>query len=221
MSADRRDRLQLLEDEDRHVLELLVRIERTRGQGVEARDRYGILAKALIRALGSREAAVVAVLDGLERAEVLEPVAERFRENLSERRRAIDTVEQMGRGVPGTELRRGQDFDDELRHLRDAMTDQIEWELKVAIPSVRARVSPGRAGQAVLERPLPPPARADQPRPEAAPMARAGTGGLPPDVDRDPAARLPDRGAPGALSPRLRPTRSRRARGPCRRGPRP
>lgn len=142
MTAAKRDGLQFLEEEDRHVLELLARIERSRGQGVESRDRYGTTVKALIRALGVREAAAVAVLEGLERADRRGSIAEGFRKGFAERRRSIDTVERMGRGVAAMELRYGQDFDAALRELRDTVTSQIEWELTEAIPEIGAAFGP-------------------------------------------------------------------------------
>jgi hypothetical protein len=144
VTTGQRDGLALLEAEDRHVLDLLAKIDRSRGQSVESRDRYGVLVKALIRALGLREAAALEVLEGLQRGEILEPVAEKLREGLFERRRAMDTVERMGRGVSGMELRRGQDFDRELGELRAIITGQIEWELREAIPAIRAAVPAGQ-----------------------------------------------------------------------------
>ena len=140
MHRDQPNALDLLEDEDRVVLDLFAGIEANRGQRVEQRARYGDLVKRLVRQLASREAAAVDVSVGLERLGGLETIAGRLDAGTTERRRHIDRVERMSKGVLGISLNTGQEFDPELRALGDVMNDQLRWELAEAIPAIRARV---------------------------------------------------------------------------------
>lgn len=137
---DQPNALDLLEDEDRVVLELLDGIEANRGQRVEQRARYGDLVKRLIRQLASREAAAVDVSIGLQRVEGLDGIASRLHAGTAERRQRIDRVERMSRGVLGLSLNTGQEFDPELVALGGVMHEQIRWEISEAIPAIRQQV---------------------------------------------------------------------------------
>ncbi len=139
--------LDVLEHEDRQVLETLGAIDVTRGSGthlhesVEDRALYGDLVKRLIREAGTREAAQADVVSGLGEEPGLSDVATAMETHAKERRPHLDAGERMSRGVPGMVLNTGQDFDPELRALAEVMREEIRWELDDAIPAIRRSLS--------------------------------------------------------------------------------
>jgi hypothetical protein len=132
--------LELLEREDRRILELFDEIVTKRGASVEDRADYGDEAKALVRHLATREAALLDVADGLAKVPGLEGLRERFLGDPTPRRRKMDTVEHMSRGIQGIYLNTGQDFDGELSALVVFLRSSLEWDLDEGIPEVRQRV---------------------------------------------------------------------------------
>ena len=140
--------LDLLEREDRELLQLFSDLAASRGTSVESRARYGDLAKNLIRLVATREAALVDVSTALEGLEVAERERAALERDTSERRQAIDTVERMSRGVPGMNLNSGQDFDGALSALIDILERRIERDLRVSIPALRRLLTSEQADAA-------------------------------------------------------------------------
>lgn len=147
--------LDLLEDEDRRVLRLSAEVDEIRSQvtaatggtRVEARADYGNRAKLLVRHFATREAAAVDVAAGIHDLDSLHEVAGGLRAGEEERRRRMDRVEKMSRGVQGMYLNTAQDFDDELRELVATARPQIEWELQEAVPALRRQLDAERCRQ--------------------------------------------------------------------------
>jgi hypothetical protein len=135
-----------LENEDRRIVELGEELAETKGPGVIERADYGAMAKRLIRHMATREAAAEDVVVGLSALDGTDELVSRFVGDQAARRRHLDTVETMSRGVQGIDLNTGQDFDGELQALLAEVGPQLRWELDSGIPAVR-----GRADLAALE----------------------------------------------------------------------
>lgn len=138
------DALTLLEQEDRRLSELFEEFERTAGQsGVEARDAHGQAGKLLVRHLAiwesAREHVATALGEGTDGE--LAPIAERLCSGNEERRRLLDRVEQLNRGIEPINLNAGQDFDAAMEPLRRHVTGEIRWDLDEALPRLRAGLS--------------------------------------------------------------------------------
>jgi hypothetical protein len=134
--------LDLLEDENRLVGGLIEGLGATRGSSVEARAEHGDLAKDLIRHAALREAALVDVAQGLEGVAGLARVTDRLRHDMVPRRRAINTLEHMSRGVQPIALNTGQDFEGALSDLSALLRSEIEWQTTEALPAIRRTVRP-------------------------------------------------------------------------------
>jgi hypothetical protein len=128
--------LDLLEHENEDIHVLMDRLEATRGSTVDQRAEHGDLAKELIRQVTIREAALVEITEGLATFPQLTAVTDQLRDEMRFRRRAIDRVEHMSRGVQGISLNIGQNFEDELRTLTDLLGPEIDWQTAEAIPAV-------------------------------------------------------------------------------------
>jgi hypothetical protein len=129
--------LDLLEREDLELRRLFSVLRQHRGTSVEDRADYGQAAKDVIRHIATREAALVEVAESLGGRPGLERVSAQMHDNFGRRRRHIDRVEKMSRGVQGINLNVGQDFDDELQELERIVGTEIEWELGEAIPQIQ------------------------------------------------------------------------------------
>ena len=137
----------LLENEDRRILGLAHELGRRSESAVEERADIGNREKLLVRHFAAREAAVVDVAKGLQRVPGLGELGERFLGDLATRRRRMDVVEKMSRGVPGIDLNTGQDFDVELASFLDVLRPDLEWDLAVGIPAVRTHLDPQRCAE--------------------------------------------------------------------------
>lgn len=144
--------LDLLEDEDRKVLELSSMVsaarEGLRGDvgvdRVHRRVEYGNRAKLLLRHLATREAASTYVAKGLAGLEGTDDLTVKLVAGEAKRRARLNRAEEMSRGVQGTNLNAAQDFDGRLRDLLVVVVPQAEWELSVGIPRTRRML--GAAG---------------------------------------------------------------------------
>jgi hypothetical protein len=136
-SAPHGNALDLLESEDLELRRLFSALRLTRGPSVEERAVYGDVAKATIRHLATREAAVVDVSKVASGAPTLQPISNRLEEGMRRHRPYIDRVEKMSRGVQGINLRVGQDFEGEMNELMQIVGSEIEWELDVALPGLK------------------------------------------------------------------------------------
>jgi len=137
--------LDLLEREDRELLQLFSDLEAAQEPDVESRARYGDLAKNLIRHVATREAALVDVSTALKGLEGTEGEWSALEGNGNDRRQAIDEVERMSRGVQGINLNAGQDFEGALSALTDLLEPEIDRDLHHLIPHLRRTLTPQEA----------------------------------------------------------------------------
>ncbi|MGH9045660.1 MAG: hypothetical protein ACRDVP_12715 [Acidimicrobiales bacterium] len=133
--------LDLLEVVDKQVLSTFGSIRDNSGQGVEPRARRGDLVKRLIREIATRESAVIDICGAISSFEPLGHLAAQMTGTTAVRRRHIDRVEKMSRGIRGLYLNQGQDFRGALEELEDTMTKEILWDLDTGIPGIRSLVS--------------------------------------------------------------------------------
>jgi hypothetical protein len=129
--------LDLLEKEDLELRRLFTVLRQHRGVSVEDRADYGNAAKDVIRHLATREAALVEVAESISDRTELTPLSDEMQDRMATRRRHIDRVERMSRGVQGISLNVGQDFDDEMQQVEQIVGTEIEWELNEAIPRIQ------------------------------------------------------------------------------------
>jgi hypothetical protein len=141
--------LDLLEREDLELRRLFSLLRQHRGTSVEDRADYGQAAKDVIRHIATREAALVEVAASLAGRPGLERVSAQMQDSFGTRRRHIDRVEKMSRGVQGINLNVGQDFDSEMQELEasSARKSNGSWEtpfLRSSTPWATSRVSTTR-----------------------------------------------------------------------------
>jgi hypothetical protein len=139
--------LDLLEHENEDIKALMENLAGTRGATVEQRAERGDLAKEMIRQVTVREAALVDVTEGLAAFPALTAVTDRLRNDMEPRRRAIDRVERMSRGVQGISLNTGQDFEAELQVLTDLLGPEIDWQTAEAVPAIRRNLDDETLGE--------------------------------------------------------------------------
>jgi hypothetical protein len=141
MSADtmtQGDALDLLEQEDLELRSLFAHMRTNHGDSVVARADYGDLAKTAIQHFATREAALTEVVAVVNDAPELAEVVARIASDTEVRRPLISRVEKMSRGVPPNNLNQGQDFDSALREAIGEVGTEIEWDLDVALPAMKA-----------------------------------------------------------------------------------
>jgi hypothetical protein len=141
MSADtttQGDALDLLEQEDLELRRLFTQMRSKHGDSVTARADYGDLAKTTIQHLATREAALTEVVGVVNDAPELADVVAHIQSDTEVRRPLISRVEKMSRGVPPNNLNQGQDFDGALHDAIREVGTEIEWDLDVALPSMKA-----------------------------------------------------------------------------------
>jgi hypothetical protein len=134
------DALDLLESEDRLVKNVLANLATTQGQTVTQQSDHGNLCKQLVRRMAVREAARDHIAQMLAPT-ALSEIGERLGQDMSARRGAMNTVEEMSRGIQGIHLNAGQDFDGAVKALRAIVGPEIDWELTDAIPLLRRSLS--------------------------------------------------------------------------------
>jgi len=133
--------LDLLETEDLELRRLFSVLRQHRGTSVVDRADYGRAAKDVIRHVATREAALVEVAESVFDRPDLEGMSAQIQGRMGTRRRQIDRVEKMSRGVQGINLNMGQPFDDEMVELEQIVGTEIEWELGEAIPQIQHALS--------------------------------------------------------------------------------
>ncbi len=133
--------LDVLEYEDRHLRALFTRLTETRGQSVADRSAHGDLGKQLVRRLAIREAAMLDIVQGLASVEGLSEVLTDMNGAIDSRRKAIDRLDVMARGVTAMDLNQGQDFEAAVESVRDMIAPEIDWDLATGIPMIRKQVS--------------------------------------------------------------------------------
>jgi hypothetical protein len=133
--------LDLLSREDEVLLDLFTQLSESRGRMVDDRARYGDLAKALVRQVAIREAALVDICRALEHLETLESLTQRMQSEMESRRGAMDDLERMSRGIHGINLNQGQDFDGALIAFETIVLPQIAWDRAELIPQVHDTLS--------------------------------------------------------------------------------
>jgi hypothetical protein len=105
------------------------------------RATYGDLAKDVIQHLATREAALVELARKIEEVDELAEVFPSLDADSSARRELLNRLEKMSRGVQGINLNTGQDFDGVLQRVINTISPEIERDLTVVVPAVRAWVS--------------------------------------------------------------------------------
>jgi hypothetical protein len=141
MSAEtktRGDALDLLEEEDLELRRLFAQMRTLLGPSVSDRADFGELVKTTIRHLATREAAITEVVGVTTEMPSLADVVARLEADTSTRRPMISQMEKMSRGVPPGSLSQGQDFDGALREVVQEVGTEIEWDLEVALPAMKA-----------------------------------------------------------------------------------
>jgi hypothetical protein len=146
MSAEttiRGDALDLLEEEDLALRHLFTQLRTLQGTSVSERADYGDLAKTTIRHLATREAAITEVVSVVTDTPELSDLVARIETDMGVRRPLIARVEKMSRGVPPMNLNQGQDFDAAFRAIVQEVGTEIEWDLEVALPAMKAAIRGG------------------------------------------------------------------------------
>jgi hypothetical protein len=141
MSAEtmtRGDALDLLEAEDLELGRLFAQLRTNQGPTVSERSEYGDRAKTVIGQLATREAAITEVVGVVADTPALADVISRIRADTDVRRPLISQVEKMSRGVPPINLNHGQEFDGALCDVRQEVRTEIERDLKVGLPAMKA-----------------------------------------------------------------------------------
>ena len=133
--------LDVLEYEDHHLRELFDQLASTSGQSVSDRSRHGDLGEQLVRRLAIREAAKLDIVHRLDSEEGLSDLLSRLNGVIGARRKAIDHLDALARGVTAMDLNQGQDFDGAIKDVRDLIGPEINWELATGIPAIREQVS--------------------------------------------------------------------------------
>jgi hypothetical protein len=134
----RGDALDLLEDADLELRRLFTQLRIMQGASVAEWSEYGDLTRTTIQHLVTREAAITEVVDVVTDTPELADVVSRIEADSGVRRPLINRVEKMARGVPTVGLNQGQDFDDALRDIIQEVGTEIEWDLEVAVPAMKA-----------------------------------------------------------------------------------
>jgi hypothetical protein len=133
--------LDVLEYEDHHLRELFDQLADTSGQSVSDRSTHGDLGKQLVRRLAIREGAKLDIVHRLRSEQGLSDLLSRFDGAIEVRRKAIDHLDLLARGVTALDLNQGQDFDRAIKRVREAIEPEIDWELTTGIPTIRKQVS--------------------------------------------------------------------------------
>jgi hypothetical protein len=138
--------LDLLESEDLELRRLFTQLRLKRGPSGEESAEYGDLAEQAVRRLATREAALVEVARVAAGPELRE-ITGRLEVAMHGHRPSIDRIEKMSRGVPGINLRVGQDFEGAMVDLMQIVGTEIEWELSEGVPALKGalRRTTGRA----------------------------------------------------------------------------
>ena len=113
---------------------------------VSERAEYGGLVKTTIRHLATREAAITEVIGAVNDSPELAEVIAHIEADTDIRRPLISRVEKMSRGVPPINLNHGQDFDGALSEAIQVVGTEIEWDLEVGLPTMKAVLRADRSG---------------------------------------------------------------------------
>ncbi len=125
----------LLAHEDWELVDQFRELTAARGRrSVEARADYGDLATLLTRHAAAREAALMDVIKAFHDVPELADVTDRMHRDSPRRRAATDGVAMLSRG--GT----GLDFDSTLANFERVIAPEVEWEVVVAIPTIRSAI---------------------------------------------------------------------------------
>lgn len=141
------DSVAVLEYEDRGILDVFAELDSTVSSSITDRAAHGYACKHLVRRLAIREAAKTDIVEHLADVEGLADTLTRIEGSSEERRRAIDRVDKMTRGITAMDLNQGQDIDAAVDSVRQIVEAEITWELEAGIPSVRRTVGSGDRSQ--------------------------------------------------------------------------
>lgn len=135
----RGDALDLLEYENRAIIEILHRFENT-----DEKLRHGLAGKLLVEHLAVREAAREAVAQALLAEPDLADLGAALEEGIGDRRRALDRLDELARGVQPVNLNQGQDFDGEVASIKGGLRAEIDQDVALRLPRLRERVEGAR-----------------------------------------------------------------------------
>jgi len=131
------DALDQLEYEDRAVLALFEEFD---DRTLDATD-HGDVGKALVEHLAVRQAAKERVTGAMATDVRFADLVGALGGDPVAHRRALDRLDEMGRGVRGGNLNQGQDFDGAVRAARADVRGEIVRELETGLPALRRRLA--------------------------------------------------------------------------------
>ena len=98
----------------------------------------------MVEHLAVREAALEIVAEALKSHSALTDLGERLESGLPNRRRTLNELDQLARGVQAINLNQGHGFDAVALRVGASLRKEIKVDLDDLIPAVRHRVSPER-----------------------------------------------------------------------------
>lgn len=135
--------LDLLEKEDRILLDLFGQIRSNQGQSVDQRYVYGNAAKQVIRHVSIRQASLMDVVATIKATAAVIAIADRLFDRAVRRRRLYGDLADMSRGIQGIYLNTAQAFNEKISAFMAQIEPEIHWELEESIPTIRGAVSEG------------------------------------------------------------------------------
>ena len=136
--------LDLLENEDRVLLDLFGQLRSHQGPSVDQRYAYGNAAKQVIRHVSLRQASLMDVASTIKATAAVHSIAARLFDRAIRRRSLYDELGNMSRGIQGIYLNTGQDFNARLFALIALLEPEIHWELEESLPAIRGVITEGR-----------------------------------------------------------------------------
>jgi len=128
-----------LEYEDRALLELFSALEDPDLDRVE----HGRVVKLFVERLAIRESAVEIIADRLARLPDVAGVASGLRVRTPERRRMLDRLEELTRGVAPPNIDQAQDVDGAIEQIKSALLADIEMDRREVLPAARRLLAHG------------------------------------------------------------------------------
>jgi hypothetical protein len=135
------DSLDLLAHQDGALMALFAELDESHGPAVLDRYNHGNQGKRLIRHISLREAAKADLVHALAGIPELAAIRQQLMGEVEERRKAINALDLMGRGVRPIDLNKTQDFNAAIDDLRQVVVPEISWELAEGIPTIDRSLS--------------------------------------------------------------------------------
>lgn len=135
------DSLDLLTHQDGALMALFDDLDESQGPAVLSRYNHGNQSKRLIRHIALREAAKSDLVHTLGDMTEFASMSQQLVGRVEERRKAINMIDVMGRGVRPIDLNKTQDFDAAIEDLRRIVVPEINWELAQGLPALGQSLS--------------------------------------------------------------------------------